>query len=220
MIIRSALFGIAIATAALSVTGVARADFIASTATDWQTGSTSLNITTTQDNKMAYPGTVGASVINITTTTATDAASGNAVIQPGATQGTDFRSVTFDPVNNTFTSFSFRGSLGIEGTVTVVVNDNFGNVFTFTNQANQNFAPFGVLAVAGTGQTIDFVTVFINGQPTEYFRDIRQIDFGNATTGTVANVPEASTWAMMILGFAGVGFMAYRRRGNGQLRLT
>lgn len=27
-------------------------------------------------------------------------------------------------------------------------------------------------------------------------------------------VPEASTWAMMILGFAGVGFMAYRRRAK------
>lgn len=31
-------------------------------------------------------------------------------------------------------------------------------------------------------------------------------------TVTVAAVPEPSTWAMMILGFAGVGFMAYRRR--------
>ena len=29
-----------------------------------------------------------------------------------------------------------------------------------------------------------------------------------------APVPESSTWAMMILGFAGVGFMAYRRRIN------
>jgi len=28
-------------------------------------------------------------------------------------------------------------------------------------------------------------------------------------------VPEASTWAMMILGFAGVGLLAYRRRWNG-----
>jgi PEP-CTERM motif len=27
----------------------------------------------------------------------------------------------------------------------------------------------------------------------------------------VSDVPEPSTWAMMILGFAGVGFMAYRR---------
>jgi hypothetical protein len=32
---------------------------------------------------------------------------------------------------------------------------------------------------------------------------------------TVGAVPEPSTWAMMILGFAGVGFMAYRRRKQG-----
>lgn len=31
---------------------------------------------------------------------------------------------------------------------------------------------------------------------------------------TVSGVPEPSTWAMMILGFAGVGFMAYRRRSQ------
>ncbi|KRR07372.1 hypothetical protein CQ12_00895 [Bradyrhizobium jicamae] len=35
---------------------------------------------------------------------------------------------------------------------------------------------------------------------------------------SVAAVPEPSTWAMMILGFAGVGFMAYRRRQNGPKR--
>jgi hypothetical protein len=27
-------------------------------------------------------------------------------------------------------------------------------------------------------------------------------------------VPEPSTWAMMILGFAGLGFMAYRRKNK------
>lgn len=32
--------------------------------------------------------------------------------------------------------------------------------------------------------------------------------------GTVAAVPEPSTWAMMILGFLGVGFIAYRRNQN------
>jgi PEP-CTERM motif len=36
-----------------------------------------------------------------------------------------------------------------------------------------------------------------------------------------AAVPEPSTWAMMILGFAGVGFVAYRRKQNGPaLRLA
>ena len=35
-------------------------------------------------------------------------------------------------------------------------------------------------------------------------------DFGS----TIAAVPEPSTWAMMILGFAGLGFMAYRRKSK------
>jgi hypothetical protein len=32
----------------------------------------------------------------------------------------------------------------------------------------------------------------------------------------VASVPEPATWGMMILGFAAIGFMAYRRKQNGQ----
>ena len=35
------------------------------------------------------------------------------------------------------------------------------------------------------------------------------------TISAVAAVPEPSTWAMMVLGFAGVGFMAYRRKRTG-----
>jgi hypothetical protein len=54
----------------------------------------------------------------------------------------------------------------------------------------------------------------------------------NGATGTVAgvnhvtipslttDVPEASTWAMMILGFFGVGFMAYRRKSQMSLRVA
>jgi hypothetical protein len=35
----------------------------------------------------------------------------------------------------------------------------------------------------------------------------------DATNGPpIPAVPEPSTWAMMILGFAGVAFLAYRRR--------
>jgi hypothetical protein len=39
------------------------------------------------------------------------------------------------------------------------------------------------------------------------------VNYGSAT-GTVSAVPEPSTWAMMLLGFAGVGFMAYRRKSK------
>jgi hypothetical protein len=30
----------------------------------------------------------------------------------------------------------------------------------------------------------------------------------------IAAVPEPSTWAMLLLGFAGMGFMAYRRKSK------
>jgi hypothetical protein len=33
-------------------------------------------------------------------------------------------------------------------------------------------------------------------------------------TSLAADVPEPSTWAMMLLGFAGIGFMAYRRKSK------
>ena len=39
------------------------------------------------------------------------------------------------------------------------------------------------------------------------------------TISAVAAVPEPSTWAMMILGFASVGFMAYRRKAKSTFRL-
>jgi hypothetical protein len=37
---------------------------------------------------------------------------------------------------------------------------------------------------------------------------------------TVTAVPEASTWAMMILGFFGVGFLSYRRRSRAGFRFA
>jgi PEP-CTERM motif len=42
-------------------------------------------------------------------------------------------------------------------------------------------------------------------------------NFGDNTefvTANISAVPEPSTWAMMILGFAGVGYLAYRRRNH------
>jgi hypothetical protein len=49
---------------------------------------------------------------------------------------------------------------------------------------------------------------FVSGDPPSDF--VTGLD--NVVISTVAAVPEASTWAMTILGFAGLGFMACRRR--------
>jgi hypothetical protein len=54
-------------------------------------------------------------------------------------------------------------------------------------------------------------TDIVGGNPTPTF------NMAFSITGVDA-VPELSTWAMLILGFAGVGFMAYRRKP--QLRLA
>ena len=50
-----------------------------------------------------------------------------------------------------------------------------------------------------------------------YYLDFTGIGGGSAGYGgtlSVAAIPEPSTWAMMILGFFGLGFMAYRRRNQ------
>src|SRR3954452_2334619 len=52
-----------------------------------------------------------------------------------------------------------------------------------------------------------------------YYLDISGIGggtsgYGGTMSTSVSAVPEPSTWAMMILGFFGVGFMAYRNRNQ------
>jgi hypothetical protein len=39
-------------------------------------------------------------------------------------------------------------------------------------------------------------------------------DFTTNAQALTSAIPEPSTWAMMLLGFAGVGFMAYRRKSK------
>jgi hypothetical protein len=58
----------------------------------------------------------------------------------------------------------------------------------------------GVIQFTGTYQSISWTN------PTN--------EFWYGFTFGVAAVPEPSTWAMMLMGFAGLGFMAYRRKQN------
>jgi hypothetical protein len=58
--------------------------------------------------------------------------------------------------------------------------------------------------------------IFIDLPDGFTFDTVSGHNYGSSNVGAV---PEPSTWAMMILGFAGIGFMAYRRR-NGALHLA
>jgi hypothetical protein len=64
-------------------------------------------------------------------------------------------------------------------------------------------------------QTVSTTMTFLAPGPQSL-----ELQYGNAyccgavLEFSVAAVPEPSSWAMMILGFAGVGFMAYRRKAK------
>jgi hypothetical protein len=80
--------------------------------------------------------------------------------------------------------------------------------------------------VAASGNVdISWITLDIDGGASQ-LGNIQQALLNNFTVNDMvysaaAATPEPSTWAMMILGFAGIGFMAYRRKQNGQtLRLA
>ena len=99
-------------------------------------------------------------------------------------------------------------------------------IFTATLDGNINFF--------GGNLDIDFsntpVTFTFNGGTfslllndisldTSFFDSSDKANLTGVVTVTAA-VPEPATWAMMILGFFGVGFMAYRRKAEGALRIV
>lgn len=81
----------------------------------------------------------------------------------------------------------------------------FGTSFPVTN-GDRHFNQ-SVQFLATSGDTIRSAT-FSNDPVQDAF------EVGHFSGRIVAGVPEPSTWAMMILGFAGVGFMAYNRKSK------
>jgi hypothetical protein len=68
---------------------------------------------------------------------------------------------------------------------------------------------------SGTYSATPFNLYYVEGNGAPAVLEVRLLG-GNFTT----DVPEPSTWAMMILGFFGVGFMAYRREPKFGVRLA
>jgi hypothetical protein len=94
--------------------------------------------------------------------------------------------------------YGFNGTqqaLTIEGFRSGVLIDSLTTVLLTTS-------PIQFSTVALGWADVDELTFSTN------FQEVLLLTDFNVTTA----VPEPSTWAMMILGFAGVGFMAYRRK--------
>lgn len=65
----------------------------------------------------------------------------------------------------------------------------------------------GPVASAGLGMRFSISSDFQNGN--QYY-----FEYSDGVHSPPDGTPEPSTWAMMILGFAGIGFMAYRRKNK------
>jgi PEP-CTERM motif len=121
----------------------------------------------------------------------------------------------FDPTQNKTINFdSFTPNSGATlGLTFFTIYDASGAVFSdgFLDPSTTSLTLSANTLLPGTSYTyeLDFSDRLVNsGDNTQQGFDVRTD--GSFTTG-VAAVPEPATWAMMILGFAGVGFVAYRR---------
>lgn len=80
--------------------------------------------------------------------------------------------------------------------------------------------PYGTLVgKIGVGDFFEIGTSFSGpanaaGELKLFYWDSNFSDNTQYVTAQISAVPEPSTWAMMILGFAGVGYLAYRRRNQ------
>jgi hypothetical protein len=57
--------------------------------------------------------------------------------------------------------------------------------------------------------------VVVSTTSGESFKEFKQVQFSGA--GLVPSIPEPSTWAMMMVGFAGLGYVGFRRSKKDRL---
>lgn len=161
-----------------------------------------------------FTGTVGGhsgDAVTVSTTGNVDTGAGFATIKP--TKDATLTDLIFTPADDTlFNDFSFRGQLepsGFTGVVDVTWTDSSGvsGTLSFTGVKGPN-ADFDRLGIVSTdGETLKSVTVSTPG--SESFKEFKQVQFSFAAGPPV---PELSTWAMMLLGFGGLGYASIARR--------
>jgi hypothetical protein len=128
----------------------------------------------------------------------------------------------FSPI--TPTAFVFKD--GVQTISDTTPNVTLVSLFFSTDSTGGIFDWNAVVDVqVGIGITDQIQTIGVHGA-SPFFQDEGQFPAGtsafaltNSNTGqwtiqSQSAVPEPSTWAMMILGFCGLGFMAYRRKSK------
>jgi hypothetical protein len=111
------------------------------------------------------------------------------------------------PSLHTAIGFDYAELAGRADTFTIGVGGQTFNVDTNTSKA----LFFGVTS------TTPFSSFTIEDLQAPGSRSINQGPYptiDNLSLSSISTAPEPSTWAMLLIGFAGIGFMAYRRKSK------
>jgi hypothetical protein len=129
-----------------------------------------------------------------------------------------------------------NGSLGGPGSLSGPAHG--GALFTGATAENLSAIQLAIWKIEYTGITfagdaaiLNYAASFVTqaqsaGAAGDFATELQQDRYqsfvgpGNGNHPITGAVPEPSTWAMMILGFAGVGFMAYRRKNSATFRFA
>lgn len=93
-------------------------------------------------------------------------------------------------------------------------NTTYDNLLIPSNAIGSQLDNAGVMLVPGPPGTPSLAINVFDGPSHEFYSYLGNgnEDLSTPFNVTVAAVPEPATWAMMLIGFCGVGFLAYRRK--------
>jgi hypothetical protein len=125
------------------------------------------------------------------------------------------------------TSFSFTNGIFSIDNTNAIFSSGYNSLIRVSTDATGAIQDWYVALVRGPDDYNVNIAIFscsLCGQDGVYNYEPYLVGyaFNSSSPGvwTVTGVPEPSTWAMMIFGFAGVGFMAYRRKSKPALMAT
>jgi PEP-CTERM motif len=134
--------------------------------------------------------------------------------------------LTFEPQGaNAYDAFFTGGQLAYNGALKgkdkpkdgfVHITVNGVQTFDYSEKLSGDFGPIGFEWDGVGDSTISSVLMWTDGDYS--FKSVKQVDWSAANpVGSVGAVPEPSTWAMLGIGFAGLGFAGWKRSRKDRL---
>jgi hypothetical protein len=102
--------------------------------------------------------------------------------------------------------FQFSGPGG--GSIELAAASRFGNGFTDPVRVTPTVGPPLIATFFGPGSVVPSVFIVNSGHTPASIRSSFPLE---SVTYNYKPIPEPSTWAMMLLGFSGLGFLGYRQ---------